>query len=676
MAATLGFGFIFLAFLISLYAIFSAVFGLRVHSLLFTESSRLAVIVVFPLLSLSLFILLALLLGQQYQFTAVYLTTSQDMSWPMRLSALWSGSAGSLLFFTWLCSGTAAFSLLRIGQKELATYTPWVVITSAAVLLFLSFISLFLTNPFERLWLAVDNQVISSFLQPANSFAVVPTAGMGLAPALRNGYIGLFTPALFAGFAIFLVPFAYSTASLACGFQKKTRTNQSRRWVLAGWLLISTALFCEFQWAYLPLGQGRFWNWSSTDLAVALPWLTSITFLHTVILDERENRHKRLPYLLMALTFSLGVIDVFYIRTSLFPLENSLKQLFTGVIFLVLAALILGSTIGLLVWRWKNLLGKTGFRSLSTREAFFIAASIVIFGIFLLCLGAFLYLAGQSVETTSTSSTLVPWYKALIGALFAFLLVLMGIAPLSSWGATTGRPFFRIIWQPFLLSMIVLVFLYYAGVKSAVGLFALWLISLVFSVGLFDFLRSIQTRRHDTGNPLIKIIADLFKKDLNRFGPNLVHLGMVLIAIGMIGSEYFQNLTEVSLSSGQETSFSGYVLHFEGAKQYSVTDGKALITAAMNVKDTSGVRRALLPGAEYYPRYQQFVYVPGIWRTFAGDLYVVLENWQMEAADTAVFKLYFSPMILWLWVGVVVFIVGALITFVPNREAARNAGEG
>ena len=674
MAATLGFGFIFLAFLVSLYAIFSAIFGLHTHSLLFVESGRLAIIIVFPLLSLSLFILLALLLGQQYQFTAVYLTTRQDMSWPMRLSALWNGSAGSLLFFTWLCSGAAALSLLRAKQKELATFTPWVVIVTAGVLLFLSFNSLFLSNPFERLWLAADNQVISSFLQPSNSFEVVPTAGIGLAPALRNLYIELFTPALFTGIAIFLVPFAYSTASLACGFQKKMGANQVRRWVLAGWMLISAALFCEFQWTYLPLGQSRLWNWSSNEMAVALPWLTSITFLHTAILSERGNRHKRLLYVLMTLTFSLGVLAVFFIRASLFPPENSLNQLLTGLLFLVLTALILGSTTGLLIWRWKNLSGKTGLRSLSTREAFFLAASIVIFVIFLLCVGAMLYLTGNTAATTTNSPELAPWYRALIGALFAFLLALMGIAPLSSWGATTGRPLFKIIWKPFFLSLLVLVFLYYAGVKSAAGLFALWLISLVFSISLFDLLRSFHARRRESGSSLVKVVTDLFKNDFHQIGANLVHLGMVLITIGMIGSEYFQTMTEVSLSSGQEANFSGYIFHFEGVKQNSLTDGKAVVTAVLNVNDVSGNQHILLPGTEYFPRYKQFIPVPGIWRTITGDLYVILESWQMETADTAVLKLYFNPLILWLWVGIAVFIIGGLITFLPNREAARIKG--
>ena len=78
-----------LAFLLSVYGLFSVVWGLVNKSSPWFESARLALLLIFPLVSFSLVVLIILLLNGRFDVTYVYSVTSRDMPAYLKLTALW-----------------------------------------------------------------------------------------------------------------------------------------------------------------------------------------------------------------------------------------------------------------------------------------------------------------------------------------------------------------------------------------------------------------------------------------------------------------------------------------------------------------------------------------------------------------------------------------------------------
>jgi len=664
MIATLGFGFLFLSFLICIYAIFAAAYGIRTRSLVFVESSRLAVMTTFPLITLSVITLFVLLVARQYQFTFVYRMISQDLDPATIFTTLWGGAAGSVLVFTWFCSGFTFFSLFKTKQKELSTYTPWIVIVVSVVIVFLLFDSLFLENPFERMWLMSNNQVVSAFLQPQNSFTIEPEAGLGIDPIFRSITIELFTPILFLGFAAFLIPFAYNIASLVGGFFQNDNFISVRGWVLAAWLLISVALFLEFAWNYHALGIGSLISWSSMKTAIFLPWLTSLAFMHSAMLNERENRYRYINYGLLAITFILSILGVYFFKINLYPNTLATEPGLEMVMFII-AGLSFIVEVGLLAWRWKGLYRRGEAQLIPSRESFFIAASVFLILLFILLSAGQIYKVGSLQVNSPIDGT---WFKVVAEALIAVLLFLMGIAPLSSWGGTTFRPMLKASWKPLALSLILLMLIINTGVKSPGGVFALWLVIFVLLLSLFDLVHLIIVQRSLSKSAYEGHIIPQSMDTFSPIGARLVHIGLMLIIFGLIGSNYFQSQSSLTIPVGQEIKFNNFVIHLEGIHTDLVSEGKVSTTAVLDVKDTSGVNNALLPRVDFYPKSGKVILVPGIWRMIGGDLYLVLKDWQIENTESITFAAYYTPLIVWACVGVGLLFAGGLILLFSKRS--------
>ena len=151
-----------------------------------------------------------------------------------------------------------------------------------------------------------------------------------------------------------------------------------------------------------------------------------------------------------------------------------------------------------------------------------------------------------------------------------------------------------------------------------------------------------------------------------------MHIGVVIMALGVVGMEFFQTQTQVTLQPGASLSFNGYTLHFDAIKETKTTDGRDVIAAILSVDTGTGRSLTLIPRADEYIVQQQTVTVPGNWSTLAGDLYVVLTDWQPIAlGSSATFRVFYNPLIIWLWLGAVVLIAGGLFAFWPDQKYER-----
>jgi cytochrome c-type biogenesis protein CcmF len=105
MATDIGFGSLLITLIVSIYGLGAAVYGEKEKKKAWILSAKQAMRLVFPLLTISIISLLYLLLTDKFEVVYVQEVSSRSMPDYLKITALWGGQSGSLLFWSWLLAG-------------------------------------------------------------------------------------------------------------------------------------------------------------------------------------------------------------------------------------------------------------------------------------------------------------------------------------------------------------------------------------------------------------------------------------------------------------------------------------------------------------------------------------------------------------------------------------------
>jgi cytochrome c-type biogenesis protein CcmF len=662
-----GFGALVITFVLALYGIGAAIYGARRNSLVWIESARYAMLLTWPLITLSVLSLIVLLITSHFEVAFVYNVSSQSMPLYLKITALWGGQSGSLVFWSWLMSAFTAATTLRKWERD-REFLPWVIVVSLVTLAFFLGLAIFVDNPFVRFWQTTNGETITALFQPAGTLPVVPGDGQGLNPLLRHPGMIFHPPMLYLGFVAFVIPYAFAMAALI------TRRNDdrwiviTRRWYLAAWLFLSLGLLLGSRWSYDVLGWGGYWAWDPVEVAALMPWLSGTAFLHSVMIQEKRGQFKRWNIILIVLTYSLVIIGTFLTRSGLLSSVHAFSQSSIGPLFFGFIGVSLIFSLGLLLYRWNDLRDETSIQSPLSRESLFLFNNLLFMGILAVCfLGVFFPMISELI--TSQKMMVGPqWFKQNTGPLFGGLLLLMGIAPLSAWGHSTVKTLGKAIWKPALASLAALIGVYFLGVHSPLGLIAFWLVAFSSLATFYEMGRGVISRKKRTAENLFLAFWRLVGYNRRRYGSYTIHLGVVLMAVGIIGMEFFQTETQVTVPVGGKINLSGYTVTYLSIAEFDTTDGRNVTRAVVSVDKNGHPVGELYPRRDYYYDSQQPVTIPGVRSTMEDDLYVLLVDWQPISTQSATFKIYHNPLINWLWLGGLFFVLGTLLAVWPETH--------
>jgi len=667
MIANLGFGALVITFLISLYGIVAAVYGASKKNSAWIQSARNAMLLTFPLLTLSALALIYLLVNGHYEVEYVASVTSDSMPLYLRITALWGGQAGSLLFWTWLMAAFATAVTLRKWDRD-QEFLPWVIVVALVTLSFFLVMIIFFENPFARLWQPPFGQAIKAMFPPAGSELLRMPDGRGLNPLLRHPGMIIHPPMLYLGFVAFVIPFAFAIAALITGRTDDRWIRITRRWSLVAWLFLSLGLILGGRWAYDVLGWGGYWGWDPVEIAAFMPWLTGTAFLHSVMIQEKRGMLKHWNMALIILTYSLVIFGTFLTRSGVLSSVHAFAQSAIGPLFFIFIGLTFVVSVALLLKRWNELKSETQMTSMLSREALFLLNNLLFLAILVVCFWGVIFPLISELFTGQKVTVGPPFYERATGPLFAALLLLMGIAPLAAWRHSTAKSLGRAAWKPFLFSLLVLAAVFAAGVRQIAALVGLWLSAFVVSVTLYEFWRGALARRRNSGESLPVALAHLAARNRRRYGGYVIHLGVVLMAIGIIGIEVFQTETQGTIRMGEDLSLGRYTMHFDDLAIFPTQDGREVARAVVSVEKNGRYVGTLYPRRDYYIESQQPMTIPGVRSTIEDDFYVLLVDWEPISASGATFKIYHNPLVNWLWVGGFVFIFGTLIAAWPDKD--------
>ena len=673
MLAEVGYGIIVVAFLVALYSVGAAALGARSKSPGVVESARRAMLLLWPLITLSAAVLIFLLVSNHFEVSFVYDVTSRSMPTYLKITAWWGGQAGSLVFWSWLMSAFASLVTLRKWDRD-REFLPWVIVVTSLTTAFFLGLVVFYENPFARFWQTSGGDIVTSLLAPAAAKAFFPTDGRGLNPLLRHPGMIIHPPMLYLGFVSFVIPYAFAIAALITGRSDDRWIRLTRRWTLWAWLFLSFGLVLGSRWAYDVLGWGGFWGWDPVEIAALMPWLTGTAFLHSVMIQEKRGLLKHWNMILVILTYALVIFGTFLTRSGVLSSVHAFAQSAIGPAFFAFIGATFITSIALLIYRWPELRSETELKSMLSREALLLLNNLLFMSVLVVCFWGVIFPLISELITGQKITVGPPFYNRAILPLAAALVFLMGIAPLSAWGRSTVRSLGRGLWKAALAALIVTAVLFFTYTHMVLPLVGFFLVALVLLVTLQEFWRGARARMHAQNENLVAALWNLTNRNHRRYGGYVIHMSMMLMAIGILGIGFFQMETQGTVPLDGSLNLGNYVVKYQSIAQFPGPDNRQVTRAVVDVTDTRGNDLGQLhPRIDYYPDAQQNMTIPGERATLPDDLYVLLVDWQPANVNGATFKVFVNPLINWLWIGAILFFFGILITTLPEREGERVA---
>ena len=602
----------------------------------------------------STFLLLNELIDSNFDIKYVAHYTSIETPLIYKITALWAGQSGSLLFWLFILS---IYSLI-VSYKErkvLTIYFQWVLLVLTLVQFFFLILLNFIENPFE----------------PINVNFVVNN-GNGLNPLLQNLTMAIHPPTLYLGYIGFTIPFAFAIGAL---ITKKTDSlfwiKKIRRWTLFAWLFQTAGIILGGWWAYQELGWGGYWAWDPVENASFMPWLTATAFLHSIYIQEKKGILKLWNIILILATFILVIFGTFLTRSGIMSSVHSFAVSDLGPAFLIFIAFLLFMCLYLVWKRLPILKSENKIESISSRESGILLNNVIFV---VICFSVFWGTVFPVLSEAVRGSKITvgpPFYNQVNIPIGLILLFFTGAGPLLVWGHTSKKAFLSNFRIPLAAMIIVLFFSYFSGIRgSALISFSLAGFSLV--AILKEFWRGIFSRKRKFKESIFYAFINLIKKNRNRYGGHIVHLGIIIMFIGFTGNA-FDSEIEFSLKNGDAIDFEGYRFKLSSLFPEERPNHFAWV-AEMRVEDKEkNLITTLYPEKRVYfhkhpnPDKRQPHSELDIYSTIKKDIYSIFSGIDSENQN-AYFKIMINPLVKLVWYGGYILIIGTLIILFPIRR--------
>jgi cytochrome c-type biogenesis protein CcmF len=634
-----------LALVFTLYALAASALGARLRRKALVESGRRAALVVAAFLLIASGSLIASFLIHDFGSRYVAEHSSLAMPWYYSLSAFYGGQEGSLLYWSTMLSVFSAIAAL-LHRRASAELMPWVIATLMTILGFFLGVLVFVTPPFTRV--------------------AVPTLdGAGLNPILQDPGMLVHPPALLAGYMSWSLPFAFAMAAMISGKLDSAWLRSIRRWTLAAWCIQTTGLILGMWWAYHVLGWGGYWGWDPVENAALLPWLTATAFLHSTMVQERRGTLKVWNLTLIMATFALSIFGTFEVRSGVISSVHSFAYSAVGPYFLGFLAVILAAALGLFFYRLPQLQPEAEFDSVVSREGSFLINNLLLAGIAFATFWGTIFPIISAVLRGQTMTVGTDFYKQVNGPLFIALVLMMGVGPLLAWRrASTSSLLRNFRWSAF-LAAVAAVALPFFGVNRFWADLALAVCAFTAVTIFYDTWRAMRVRRKH-GEHYVEALAMLFSRHRQRYGGYLVHLGLVVLAVGVVGSQFFQQQAEGQLKVGQTLSVSGYSLTYRGITD-TTKDGIETVQTYFTLSQGSTIIETVAPGERVFPGFEsQPASIVSITTLRLQDVYVFLSGY--DGSTSATIRVFINPLVSLVWSGGLLMLLGGVLCWWPERR--------
>ena len=700
MMLTFGRASLLLALALAVFGIAASVYGARRERLEWAAAGRRAVFALFGVLTVTVAIVEVAFARSDFSFRLVAAHSSTTTSLFYKLTAMWSSQEGSLLLWVWLLSAWSSVAML-VGSRRSRALTPWagaVLLTLAAF--FLALVN-FLANPLQLL-------------------APAAVEGNGLQPLLRHPAMVIHPPMLDSGYTLATIPFAFAIAALVTRRVDAGWIRQTRRFMLGSWLALTFGILLGARWSWSELGWGGYWAWDPVENAALLPWLTGTAALHSLMVQEKRGTLRAWNVSLALITGILAILGTFLVRSGVLQSIHAFGASTLGMPFLIFIAILTVVSLALVLWRRDALHSPARLDSVVSRETVFVLNNVVLVGLALVILWGTLFPLISEALTGDRSSVGPPWFSRYTVPLAITLVLLSGLGPLLPWRRASRGRVGRMLAVPAGTAAATagagLLLPPVSGSPRALALFAA--AAFVFAAVAQEYWRGGRARRASTGRAWPIAVAGAVVRNRRRYGGYAVHVGIAVMLVGIAASSAFQQVRDVRMRPGDRATVGAYEIRYVRPTA-EIRREKLSLGAVLDVRRDGRHVATLHPSRGYYPVADPRA-VGTLGRWFEGestsevglrsgprrDVWTVVEpdlqplrrmidgideRFPLAGADMeplflkalaerytlrpppAAFRLIVAPLVVWVWIGGLVALLGAVVAIWPARRRARRA---
>jgi cytochrome c-type biogenesis protein CcmF len=586
-----------------------------------------------------------------HDFSLVFVAQNNSTVTPLlySITGLWSALAGSILLWGLVLT---VFSTLFVWRYRHVA-----------------------TDPVIR-WATLVMYIVTAFffglmVGPANPFVTTSDVTSGLGPnslLQDNPLVAIHPPLLYIGFVGFTVPFAFAIGMLATGRVGDRWQIECRRWTLVSWTFLSVGIVLGAWWSYQVLGWGGFWGWDPVENAALLPWLCGTAYLHSVLVQERRGLMRVWNLSLSVAIFSLTILGTFLTRSGVINSVHAFSESSLGPILISFFFVVVVAGFGLIAWRGDRLRSPGGIDAPLGREGAFLLNNVLFVGFaFVVLLGTVYPLLYEAV-TQQQVTVGAPYFNTVAVPVGLALLFLMAVAPVLSWRKISGG----ILWQrlaiPVWVGVATIVLCVAFGLRGLAPLVGFGLGAVAAATAARALVLSVRAARtHHVG---------MWRGLVGRAnGGMIVHLGVVILAVGVIAATTYRHQTELALHKGAVVTYDGHRFEFEGLRV--VTSPSKRADQALVKVDGGGV---FAPATTNFGSALSTVGTPAIDSGLFGDVYLTFDavggvgatsgNQPINnlPSGSVAIGVVIEPLLAWLWAGGLLIGVGGVLALVPGSR--------
>jgi len=625
------------------------------------ETARRAGVAVFAAVLLAAVVLVVAAFQNDFTIAYIFHHSNRELEAPYKFATLWSGQEGSLLFWSLLL---AAYGfVLRLRYKTDPRLFAYASVVLAGVQIFFLLLLNFAANPFG---------ILEGPLR---------ADGSGLNPLLQYPEMVIHPPMLYLGYVGFTVPFAFALGALIMKYPGEKWIHITRRWTMVTWAFLTCGVFLGSHWAYSVLGWGGYWGWDPVENASLMPWLVGTAFLHSVMMQEKRGMLKMWNMWLVFASFWFAILGTFLTRSGIISSVHAFAQSSIGSWFAWFLAITLAVFSFFFFKNQEHLHTEHKLESLVSRESSFLFNNLLFV---LLCFTVLWGTWFPKISELLQGHTLTVtggYYNRVAIPLAILLLLLTAVGPLLAWRKTSLESLKRNFMWPTVgaLAVAILLMITPASWGSIFGLrpwkdisyfYSLMTIFLSGLVGFTvasEFYRGGRVISRHTGQGMFASMVQLTHRNTRRYGGYIVHVGVIVVMIGFAGIAFNQEKeAENGLGYGDKMTIGNYQLV---CRSYTQDDGPNYASewAILDVYQNGKKVDTLTPQRKFYKASRQASTIPSIRSTFKEDLYLVYEG--QSEKGLPIIKAHLNPMVIWIWIGAWIMLLGTGLALVPNAPA-------
>ena len=575
------------------------------------------------------------LVQRDFSMKFVQQVGSADTPFLYNITAIWSALEGSILLWLVVLVGYTVVIARRFRKRLDDPLVAWALVVMFAVCIFFFVLT----------------------LGPADAFqAGAPgiTSGPGPNPLLQNHILVLFhPPILYLGYVGMTVPFAFAIAALITGRVGERWLTETRRFALFAWGFLTIGILLGGWWSYEVLGWSGVWGWDPVENASLLPWLTGTAYIHSVLVQERRGMLRVWNLTLLVSTFALTILGTFLTRSGVIKSVHAFSNGTIGPYLLGFFGIIVVVSLGLIAWRGDRLRSPGAIDSPMSREGAFLANNVLftVFA-FVVLLGTVFPLIVEALQDR-TIKVGAPYFQSLAIPFGIVLLFLMAVAPVLPWRkASTELLRDRLFWPACggVLAMVVpLAF----GAEGLAPLLAFGLGGFASGAALRQLV--LATRRQGWRGLVGRANGGM-----------IVHLGVIVVAVALVASTAYTHSSRLVMTPGTPVEYGGHT--FELLRVEPFEDDRSNGVKAQILVDGD---KTYAPAITVFTNQGMTVPTPSVRTGLTSDIYLTLESGAEVGAATTAIKVFVKPLIIWLWIGGAMMVVGTALSGFPGKGRRR-----